>query len=78
MHGGGLAHLWSPLRIDPALDHDAQAPHPAEEGQQFPIGVRKRVERFVVALRSHSTGPRHAVSKSRSSSPADPLSQFPV
>jgi hypothetical protein len=47
MHDGGLPYVRSPLRIDPALDRDAQAPHPAEEDQQFPIGVRERAERFV-------------------------------
>jgi hypothetical protein len=43
MHDGGLAYLWRPLRIDPALDREAQAPHPAQEGQLFPIGMRARI-----------------------------------
>lgn len=47
MYDRSFAHLGSPLRIDPALDRDAQAPHSAKNRQQFPIDVRERVECFV-------------------------------
>src|SRR6266705_1138088 len=63
----GLEHLGGALRLNPALRGDADAPQPPQRSDQLPVDVGEERDGLVIeGARSHSIGPRQAVSKSSS------------
>jgi hypothetical protein len=74
-----FAHLGRAGGLDPALGGDAHASHPSKHRDKLEVDVGKRLTAASSrAARSHSSGPRQAVSKSRSSSPSAVRSQLPA
>jgi hypothetical protein len=58
MHNGGLTDLRSPPWIEPALDGDAQAPHPGRSDKSSgSMEPKASSASSPMALRSHSRGP---------------------
>ena len=75
----GFAHLGGAARLDPALGGDADAAHaPSNATSSKSTSAKSWTAASSRAARSHSSGPRQAVSKSKSSSPSFVRTHLPA